>query len=325
MEGVASGARLQMRWELLRNEYTPQMPQGRAKARMVLTNNDSQRLPAKGWTLYFNSMDGVVPGAVTGNLRMEQVAGNLYRLRPQANFAGLAPGQSLDIDYYHPQVIIKMARAPIGPYLVYDAQPEVGVAISDFALLPVTRPEQLDKGDTGARPVVTAADTYRSNQRADLLPASAVPLVLPTPLQLTQGSGKLRLTGKPVVSASAALAGEADLARSLFPASLQGSGPALRLSVGKVEGQTSPEAYSLAVRAGSGGGIAIVGNSAAGVFYGLQTLRDLLPLPGSADLSLPEIAIVDAPRFAYRGFMLDVSRNFDQGNRVQVARPDGAL
>jgi len=310
MDGVASGARLQMRWELLRNEYTPQMPEGRAKARMTLTNNDSQRLPAKGWTLYFNSMDGVVPGAVTGNLRMEQVAGNLYRLRPQANFAGLAPGQSLDIDYYHPQVIIKMARAPIGPYLVYDAQPEVGVAISDFALLPVTRPEQLDKGDTGARPVVTAADTYRSNQRADTLPASAVPLVLPTPLQLTQGSGKLRLTGKPSVSASAALAGEADLARSLFPASLQGSGPALRLSVGKVEGQTSPEAYSLTVRAGGGGGIAIVGNSPAGVAYGLQTLRDLLPLPGAAEQSVPEVTIVDAPRFAYRGFMLDVSRNF---------------
>jgi hexosaminidase len=46
------------------------------------------------------------------------------------------------------------------------------------------------------------------------------------------------------------------------------------------------------------------------VAYGLQTLRDLLPLPGAADQSVPEVTIVDAPRFAYRGFMLDVSRNF---------------
>ena len=313
---VASGARLQMRWELLRNEYTPQMPQGRAQARMILTNNDSAPLPASGWTLYFNSMDGVVTGPVTGDLRMEQVSGNLFRLLPQPGFAGLAPGQTINIDYYHPQPIIKMARAPIGPYLVYDAQPDIGMAIGDFALLPVTRPEQLDKGNIGAKPVVTAADTYRSNLRADLLPANALPPVLPTPLHLQQGSGTLRLAGLPSVRAAPALAGEAALVRSLFPAGAKGIGPAVRLSVGKVEGQSSPEAYSLTVRAGSGsdsgnsGGITIVGNSPAGVAHGVHTLRDLLPLPGAASQSLPEVTIVDAPRFEYRGFMLDVSRNF---------------
>ena len=309
---VASGARLQLRWELLRNEYTPQMPQGRSQARMILTNNDSVRLPAKGWTLYFNSMDGVVVGPVTGNLRMEQVSGNLFRLVPQPGFSGLAPGQTINIDYYHPQVIIKMARAPIGPYLVYDDQPDVGMALGDFALLPVTRPEQLDKGNTGARPVVTAADTYRSNTRADLLAASAVPPVLPTPAHLEKGSGRLRLAGMPSVSAAPTLANEAALARSLFSANPKGSGPAVRLSVGKVEGQGSPEAYRLTVRGGSGNssGITIVGNSPAGVAHGVQTLRDLLPLPGAAEQSLPEVTIVDAPRFGYRGFMLDVSRNF---------------
>jgi hexosaminidase len=46
------------------------------------------------------------------------------------------------------------------------------------------------------------------------------------------------------------------------------------------------------------------------VAHGLQTLRDLMPLPGAAALSLPELRIVDAPRFGYRGFMLDVARNF---------------
>ncbi|MEW7850026.1 family 20 glycosylhydrolase [Massilia aurea] len=309
---VASAARLQMRWELLRNEYTPQMPQGRAQARMILANHDSAPLPVSGWALYFNSMDGVVTGPVTGGLRMEQVSGNLFRLLPQPGFAGLAPGQTINIDYYHPQPIIKMARAPIGPYLVYDAQPDIGMAIGDFALLPVTRPEQLDKGDIGVKPVVTAADTYRSNLRADLLPADALPPVLPTPLHLQQGSGALRLAGMPSVSAAPALAGEAALVRSLFPANLKGHGPAVRLSVGKVEGQTSPEAYSLTVRAGSGnnGGITIVGNSPAGVAHGVHTLRDLLPLPGATAQSLPEVTIVDAPRFEYRGFMLDVSRNF---------------
>ena len=306
--GVASGARLQMRWELVRNEYTPQFKEGRAQARMILTNRDSQPLPAAGWTLYFNSMDGVVAGSLPSKVRLEQVAGNLYRMRPDPGFQGLAPGQTLNVDYTHPQAIIKMARAPIGPYLVYDADPETAVAISDFALLPVTRPEQLDKGPVAGHPTITAADTYRNNTHADRLPAASVPPVLPTPLRLEQGKGTLRLAKAPTVTADASLAGEAALARSLFPASLASGGPALRLSVGKVEGQASAEAYSLTVR--NGGGIAIVGNSPAGVAYGLQTLRDLLPLPGAATLALPEVSIVDAPRFPYRGFQLDVGRNF---------------
>src|SRR2546430_14337542 len=76
-----------------------------------------------------------------------------------------------------------------------------------------------------------------------------------------------------------------------------------------VAGQTSPEAYTLAVD--SVRGIHIVGVSPAGVFYGLQSLRSLLPAPTPrAGLVLPAIRVVDAPRFGYRGFMLDVARNF---------------
>jgi hexosaminidase len=147
-----------------------------------------------------------------------------------------------------------------------------------------------------------------------LLPLAAIPPVLPTPLQLQAGSGKLPLAGKPRVDAPAALKNEGALAQSLFPANLPAGGPALELGVGKVPGQDSPEAYRLSIRADSG--IAIVGNSAAGVAYGLQTLRDLMPLPGTAAPALQEIEIVDAPRFGYRGFQLDVARNFHDKQTV---------
>lgn len=308
---VASGAKLQLRWELQRNLYTQQAPGGRTQARLILTNKDSKPLPPQGWSLYLNFMERVETGALPGKVILEQVAGGLFRLRPAPDFPGLQPGQTLDIVYYHPDPVIKLSRAPAGPYLVYDATPDAGTAI-DFALLPVTRPEQLDRGASGIPPLTTPQDTYRRNARADLLPAVAVPPVLPTPLQLQKGSGTLRLTARPRIDAPAALNNEAALARSLFPANLPAGGPALSLEVGKVKDQSSPEAYSLSIRAGVGSssGIAIVGNSAAGVAYGLQTLRDLMPLPGTPDLTLPEIEIVDAPRFGYRGFQLDVARNF---------------
>jgi hexosaminidase len=308
---AATGAGLRLRWELERNEFTPRAPGGITHARFILTNLDKYPLPPQGWSLYFNCMDGVAPGPLAGNLTVEKVAGGLYRIRPAPGFAGVAPGQTLNVPYVHPNLVIKLAKAPAGPYLVYDSAPDVGQNIADYELLPVDRPEQVDKGSSGGKAVVTPQDTYRRNANANLLPAEALPPLFPTPLRLEQGLGKLTVTSRPKLVAPAALKTEAAFAQSLFAGNLpaDGSGaPELRLSVGAVAGQTSPEAYSLTIKAGSG--IAIVGNSAAGVAYGLQSLRDLMPLPGAGGVNLPELTVVDAPRFPYRGFQLDVSRNF---------------
>jgi hexosaminidase len=57
--------------------------------------------------------------------------------------------------------------------------------------------------------------------------------------------------------------------------------------------------------------------AAAGVFYGIQTLRQLLPPDilrqarvANVAWTVPAVSIVDVPRFAWRGAMLDVSRHF---------------
>ena len=66
------------------------------------------------------------------------------------------------------------------------------------------------------------------------------------------------------------------------------------------------EAYRLTV---DGKGVNITGDSPAGVFYGVQTLRKALPA-GAGKVILPAATINDYPRFAYRGAHLDVSRHF---------------
>jgi hexosaminidase len=55
--------------------------------------------------------------------------------------------------------------------------------------------------------------------------------------------------------------------------------------------------------------ITIVGKG-AGLFYGIQTLIQLIPANKTASIKLPCATIEDYPRFAYRGLMLDVSRHF---------------
>lgn len=72
-------------------------------------------------------------------------------------------------------------------------------------------------------------------------------------------------------------------------------------------------AYRLRI---SDGRIVIAAPGSEGVFYALQTLRQLLPdstFAGSTlskPISIPELNIVDAPRMAWRGVLLDVARHF---------------
>ncbi|MFI5807781.1 beta-N-acetylhexosaminidase [Streptomyces sp. NPDC051561] len=106
-------------------------------------------------------------------------------------------------------------------------------------------------------------------------------------------------------------------------------GPALGLPLAPADGAQAAavrlvlddalaaEAYRLTVH--SSHGIELRGGSAAGVFWAAQTLRQLLgaeafrsaPVDSGKDgWSIPEQVIDDAPRFGWRGLMLDVARHF---------------
>lgn len=72
---------------------------------------------------------------------------------------------------------------------------------------------------------------------------------------------------------------------------------------------SNAEGYTLKVDSKQ---IRICGATPAGVFYGIQTLRKSLPIVSgkAVKVEIPAVNITDAPRFAYRGTHLDVSRHF---------------
>ncbi|WP_035479487.1 beta-N-acetylhexosaminidase [Gelidibacter mesophilus] len=73
------------------------------------------------------------------------------------------------------------------------------------------------------------------------------------------------------------------------------------------------EGYELSVTYDA---IIISGKNATGVFYGIQTLRQLMPASIESEskqittVSIPAVHIKDHPRFVYRGMHLDVARHF---------------
>ena len=96
-----------------------------------------------------------------------------------------------------------------------------------------------------------------------------------------------------------------------------GRGPipgAIFLTTRHANTNLGPEGYELTVTPAA---IVIRAPAQAGLFYGVQTLLQLLPpaifSPGlvtNVAWSVPCVQIADWPRFAWRGFMLDVSRHF---------------
>src|SRR5687768_3858001 len=76
-----------------------------------------------------------------------------------------------------------------------------------------------------------------------------------------------------------------------------------------LNGDTSlgEEGYELSITTDS---VQLSASCPAGLFYGAQTLRQLLPTHPSSTVILPVISIHDIPRFEWRGAMLDVSRHF---------------
>jgi hexosaminidase len=295
---------LQVRWEITRDSIAPDG--GASRAQFTLTNRDTKPLPATGWAIYFSGLHSADSGTVGSGFEFQDVMADLHRIVPTSGFSGLAPGASIKIPY-RTYLLLNRSFAPAGPYIVFDSAPQTGVALHDFVATPFERMVG----------VVTPAMQFTRDSSLRDIPASELPPVFPTPVQVTRGAGELRLAAMPTITASADLANEARFATQyLQPYFRGGNGSApLRLDVGAVQGQSSPEAYDLTIDPAAG--IRIIGVSPVGVFYGIQTLRSLLPAPTpDHSLVLPVLHVVDAPRFGYRGFMLDVARNFHPKSAV---------
>jgi hexosaminidase len=141
--------------------------------------------------------------------------------------------------------------------------------------------------------------------------------IVPMPAKVTAGKGQFMITpGTSIVLQGNELQTEARLFNQYLqqqygltlPIGNKSTTNAIVL-VSKQANNTAIGAYDLAITSKQ---VTITGDNAGGVFYGLQTLMQLLPASNkhSRQLPIPQLSIQDAPRFNYRGMHLDVARHF---------------
>ena len=149
------------------------------------------------------------------------------------------------------------------------------------------------------------------------------PALIPQPVSMDVRAGQFRFTPATRIVAEGAAAGEAaKLADALAPAMgcrLQRTAEAgpntVALAIdASLEASAGSEGYVLEVAADR---VTLKASAPAGLFYGIQTLRQLLPpavfSPAKAAdtaWTVPCVRIVDRPRLGWRGLLIDPARHF---------------
>jgi len=149
----------------------------------------------------------------------------------------------------------------------------------------------------------TVRDT--TNRLGDVIPVPAQ--VRPVPaVEFIIGSGTAirALTGSEAVAESLAAVLRAATG---YAVPISADAGAITLRLDSTDAELGDEGYRLDIAADQ---VTVRAAAPAGLFAAVQTLRQLVPVTGTGDATLPGGAIVDRPRFAYRGAMLDVARHF---------------
>lgn len=166
--------------------------------------------------------------------------------------------------------------------------------------------------------------------------------IIPQPVELRQGVGNFLISASTTISLLKEDIGSRKAADALNAELQQAAGFKLpvytdsRLSKNVIQlqilqtpdTQLGGEGYRLNAGVDI---IRITANEAAGLFYGVQTLLQLLPneiesvkIVNGVKWTVPAVAIMDKPRFGWRGLMLDVSRHFFTKDEVKVFIDDMA-
>ncbi|WP_156885653.1 family 20 glycosylhydrolase [Massilia niastensis] len=288
-------------WECLTNT----LDDASFRARLELTNVSEQAL-APGWAVCFNTCRKALAGSVTPGYAIEHLNGDLFRLT-MADAGAWLPGQRHRVEYSSLHWAISVTDAPLGFYLI-PGDGGAALDLGDPAIAPFAQPEQRRRSSEDRLPTEDARRRHARNAGLRLLPEDELGRITPRPLLARFESGRCRLGPDSLPLHEAALVNEAALLAAMLEALPPAPGEAagIALETGPVDCAVPgapQEAYEIVITPGQ---VRIRGAGSHGVFNAIQSLAQLL----APDGSLPLGRVLDAPRFGYRGMMLDVARHF---------------
>jgi len=267
-----------------------------------IANHSGQDLIGGQWELHWNQISGGIdPKSLPEGLRFEWVNGNSYFIMHFEEPWTLKRGDSCRFIARHEGIMRRLAVGPVGFFGVMRGQPfEVSGSVQW-------------KGAEGLENLnlPSPEEQYRQLEALSTHPPDSLHWVVPTATHASRVKGF-----RPASEVGGLfLAAELDSLRAdLFPLVTQ-IFPRVRWSNSENDApflihynSTLPdEAYNLIITPNH---VQMEVASFSGAVYALQTLRQIDWVSKLESTGWPLIEIKDAPRFKYRGFLLDLARNY---------------
>ena len=250
-----------------------------------IENRGSQPL-AGDWRLYFSL--GLTP--LPDETRVNQVLldGRYGYLEPSSDWLPLPPGEKVSIDVRNWLFTGMLLVARQGFHVTRLVKGEEQL-LGEPTCLP---PELM--------PLTAARNKSRLKAREMSAEVDASRLAIPAVKEASFGNEEITFTGLKV---SSGLVGEEEYLRWMLDELGMSAG---KLPVTLGTGNLPDSSYELSIRKT---GINIIGQDAASVFAGIQTLRQLLRKKGKG-FAAPLAEIRDKPDFAHRALLVDLARHF---------------
>jgi hexosaminidase len=278
-------------------------------ATMTITNTGDRPMPAKGWSIYFCLRYHEPLETQDSGFTVRHIEGDLYCIRPNPAFRGLEQGHSAVLSFTGSGRIANYQDLPSGLFWVADADTARAIALHRVAY------------DPGSLPIKAEPEIPID------VPDDSIALLIPTPASCKKDTGFFLLDGHAGLAFDPGFKKEAAYLSStleslISPRNPSGSGPRnpsvpRHKQIILRKAPLPAEAYDLVITPDS---LVISASTGAGIFYGIQTIKHLLPAAAwkarHSRLTIPCLRIEDEPRFPVREFMLDVSRNFQQKDEI---------
>ncbi|MGL4225093.1 MAG: family 20 glycosylhydrolase [Vibrio sp.] len=277
---------------------------------MTLVNR-GEAVNSKDWAIYFHSIRLILD---VGNdqFKITRVTGDLHKLEPTEKFAGFAAGETVTLPLIGEYWTLFDTDFMPGAFVTApDAEPKVIASLNteDVASF-VSGLEGENLKRTLSDNNVFAQAVSRFEKNSDVAMQDVASALIPTPLQVKTQSGSVSIA-KGIALPGQAFDAEQTKALNaraeLLGVNLKGVLPTqIAISPKTFKGDLAKSgAYRLAITDKQ---IKVTAFDQAGAFYAMQSLLGLVDMANASQL--PKVEIVDAPRFAYRGVMVDVARNF---------------
>ena len=259
---------------------------------LVIKNTGAESFELQNWDLFFNSMYPALK-ASTNDYTLSDLRGNLFQVAFHRN---LAPGDSLEVSYSSQYPISGISTVPNGFYLLSKKDKSSVLKIDDVIYHKITPSQQANRS--------YLENVYLKNTSLEKTAEDI--LIFPTPKYVKQLHGKFHVNRILKVNAS-------DAEYRLFNRELS------RFFVTQVDRTSNQaditltqnttlkkESYNLHI---SPDQVSLEYADFGGLLYGFKSLKSLYK--GLQDKAfLPCLTVKDEPRYAYRGFMMDIARNF---------------